>query len=174
MKYAIFAVLLFSLLVLFGCTQGEGNANDFMNKNQQLPLNNFSGDTGGAGLANPASVYCEQQGGELEIQETAAGQVGYCVFDDGRICEEWAFYRNQGDECISPEEMGNSEFCGTSTYGACEDDSECIEGGCSSQVCMSEAEGDAGGVTTCEWSECYNPEPYGLECGCIDGECQWA
>ena len=49
-----------------------------------------------AGLANPASVYCAQQGGKLEIRaDDAEGQVGICVFDDGSECEEWSFYRGE-------------------------------------------------------------------------------
>jgi len=54
------------------------------------------------GLANPASVFCQEQGGQLEIREEEAGQAGYCVFEDGRICEEWALLRD--GECIAPEE----------------------------------------------------------------------
>jgi hypothetical protein len=45
------------------------------------------------GLANPASVFCIEQGGRLEIRNTPAGQVGFCVFPDGREVEEWAFWR---------------------------------------------------------------------------------
>ncbi len=48
-----------------------------------------------AGMANPASVYCEEQGGTLEIRDTVAGQVGYCIFPDGSECEEWAFYNGE-------------------------------------------------------------------------------
>ena len=47
------------------------------------------------GLPNPASVYCEEQGGTLEIREEAAGQYGVCVFDDGSECEEWAYFRGE-------------------------------------------------------------------------------
>jgi putative hemolysin len=47
----------------------------------------------GAGLANPASVHCGEQGGKLEIRTEAGGEVGYCLFDDGSECEEWAFFR---------------------------------------------------------------------------------
>jgi len=50
-------------------------------------------------LANPASVYCEEQGGKLEIRDMDKGQVGICSFDN-RECEEWAYFRG---EC-SPEE----------------------------------------------------------------------
>ena len=45
------------------------------------------------GLANPASEYCVEQGGEVEIVDEADGQVGYCVLPDGRRIEEWEFYR---------------------------------------------------------------------------------
>ena len=47
------------------------------------------------GLPNPASVYCKEQGGELEIRTDSNGsQSGYCVFDDFE-CEEWAFFRGE-------------------------------------------------------------------------------
>jgi putative hemolysin len=44
-------------------------------------------------LANPASKHCVDQGGKLEIRTEAGGEVGYCLFDDGSECEEWAFFR---------------------------------------------------------------------------------
>ena len=48
------------------------------------------------GLPNPASVYCLENGGTLEIREDGTGgQVGYCVFSDGSKCEEWSFYREE-------------------------------------------------------------------------------
>jgi putative hemolysin len=46
-------------------------------------------------LANPASKYCVDQGGRLEIRDEPAGQTGYCIFEDGSECEEWAFYRGE-------------------------------------------------------------------------------
>ncbi|MBG0771877.1 MAG: DUF333 domain-containing protein [Anaerolineaceae bacterium] len=46
-------------------------------------------------LPNPASVYCEEQGGTLDIRDEDGGQVGYCIFADGSECEEWAFYRGE-------------------------------------------------------------------------------
>ncbi len=48
-----------------------------------------------AGMANPASVYCQQQGGKTEIRKEAKGEVGYCVFPDKSECEEWAFQRGE-------------------------------------------------------------------------------
>lgn len=49
-----------------------------------------------SGMANPASVYCTEQSGRVEIRREAAGDVGYCYLPDGRIVEEWAFFRAQG------------------------------------------------------------------------------
>lgn len=46
-----------------------------------------------AALANPASVYCEQQGGHVENDESAAGQRGMCVLPDGTRVDEWELYR---------------------------------------------------------------------------------
>jgi putative hemolysin len=51
-----------------------------------------SADTG---LANPASVKCEQDDGELKILDREEGQVGYCFFTDGSVCEEWAYFRGE-------------------------------------------------------------------------------
>jgi len=48
-------------------------------------------------MPNPASVFCEDQGGRIEIRAGEGGQVGYCVFPDGNECEEWAFFRG---ECV--------------------------------------------------------------------------
>jgi putative hemolysin len=63
----------------------------------------------GAEVANPASVYCEEQGGTVEIVETDDGQVGVCVLDDGRECEEWAYYRGEcvpgADEAMTTVEL---------------------------------------------------------------------
>jgi putative hemolysin len=44
-------------------------------------------------LANPASVYCVDQGGTLEIVQEAEGEVGYCNLPDGTRIDEWEYYR---------------------------------------------------------------------------------
>jgi putative hemolysin len=48
-----------------------------------------------AGIANPASVYCEEQGGTVERIDEDGAEHGVCVFDDGSECDEWAFYRGE-------------------------------------------------------------------------------
>lgn len=45
-------------------------------------------------LANPASQFCIQSGGQLQIDSTAAGQIGICQLPDGREVEEWALFRS--------------------------------------------------------------------------------
>ncbi len=45
------------------------------------------------GMANPASVYCQQVGGKLSIENTPAGQVGMCSLPDGDKVEEWELFK---------------------------------------------------------------------------------
>ena len=71
-----------------------------------------------------------------------------------------------------PEASAKSNFCGTSTFGACRRNSDCCEGGCSAQVCQSKSEPPS--FTICEYRECYNSTTYGLGCKCIQNKCQWA
>ena len=47
-------------------------------------------------MSNPASVYCEQNGNQLEIVTAEDGsQSGVCVFPDGSSCDEWAYFRGE-------------------------------------------------------------------------------
>ena len=54
-----------------------------------------------AEIANPASVYCEENGGTLVLEEGA----WLCMFEDGSYCEEWAYQRW---ECQPGEIMYNT------------------------------------------------------------------
>jgi putative hemolysin len=46
-------------------------------------------------IANPASEYCVENGGTLELVTAQDGsQTGYCNID-GKLCEEWAYMRGQ-------------------------------------------------------------------------------
>ena len=76
-----------------------------MNKEKSNDINNATNNIGGnVGLANPASVYCINQSGSLDMRSDAEGnQYGVCMFDDGSECEEWKFFRKeckQGDSLI--------------------------------------------------------------------------
>lgn len=44
-------------------------------------------------MANPASVYCTEQGGESVIRDTPEGQIGECHLPDGQVVDEWEYYR---------------------------------------------------------------------------------
>ena len=49
--------------------------------------------TSSVGMANPASVYCQQLGGKLDMVESESGTSGYCTLPSGERIEEWALYR---------------------------------------------------------------------------------
>lgn len=48
-----------------------------------------------ASMANPASQYCAELGGRLEIRSEQAGEAGYCHLPDGSVIEEWQLYRGK-------------------------------------------------------------------------------
>lgn len=73
--------------------------------------------------------------------------------------------------CGSPRNTADlGGFCGSATKASCQGDADCVAGGCSGQVCGSATESI---VTTCEWTDCYAAQNYGVKCGCVAGECQW-
>ena len=43
--------------------------------------------------ANPASQNWVRQGGRHEVERGPGGDVGVCLFEDKRQCEEWALLR---------------------------------------------------------------------------------
>jgi putative hemolysin len=47
-------------------------------------------------IANPASVFCIENGGKLEIRaDSDGGQYGVCKFVNGSECEEWKYFRGE-------------------------------------------------------------------------------
>ena len=83
-------IVIFTLIILAmaACTTHQA----------QVPPEPNSTDSPPAGIPNPASVYCEQQGNTLDIQTAKDGsQSGVCIFPDGSTCEEWAYFRG---ECV--------------------------------------------------------------------------
>lgn len=54
------------------------------------------------GMANPASAHCGEIGGRLVIRKDRAGnEYGFCRLPKGRLCEEWALFRD--NKCIGPK-----------------------------------------------------------------------
>jgi len=58
-------------------------------------------------IPNPASAFCKENGGTLEMRQAADGSVaGFCLFSDGSECDEWAYFRGEckvGDSLKSTE-----------------------------------------------------------------------
>ena len=104
MKKAIFTILVF-VLVLSGCSLSRNDDNKIFDQK--------------AGLANPASTFCVEQGGKLEMRNNDAGQYGVCKFDDGSECEEWAFFRL---ECKPGQVTGSTEQVTDNTKQIAKDD----------------------------------------------------
>jgi putative hemolysin len=71
-------VVMILCVVMFGCSK---------------PINDSSSQ-----LANPASVFCEDNGGTLSIVTEKNGQVGICTLSDGSKCDEWEYYRGECGE----------------------------------------------------------------------------
>ena len=73
-------------------------------------------------IANPASEICVEQGGTLDIRKDASGgEVGYCQFDDGSECEEWAFFRG---DCSQGEFSASNQLANPAAIYCSENDGE--------------------------------------------------
>jgi len=66
-------------------------------------------------VANPASIKCEQDGGQDKIlYDQNGGQYGLCMFNDGSVCEEWAYYRG---DCQKGACMRHCDAIGSRSEG---------------------------------------------------------
>ncbi|MCI0503136.1 DUF333 domain-containing protein [Candidatus Micrarchaeota archaeon] len=111
-KSALILALPIFFLLVAGCA-GPGaplsdNATSPPANNSTAPPANNT-----AGIPNPASLFCLERNGTLEMRTAAGGgQYGVCSFANGARCEEWAYYRG---EC-TPEEPN---FCQADSDCAC-------------------------------------------------------
>jgi putative hemolysin len=106
MKYFAVVVLVVAMLIMAACVP--------------LPSAKATPTQSQIGLPNPASKYCVDKGGKLEIRDEAGGQAGYCIFPDGSECDEWAYFRGQCEPgaSTSSANMVNpaSKFCQDQGY----------------------------------------------------------
>jgi putative hemolysin len=87
-------IIALGLIVLTSCAQPSISQPTVASTATARPL---------ANMPNPASVYCEQQGYNLEVRTAADGsQTGYCIFPDGSECDEWAYFRGECGPVGSP------------------------------------------------------------------------
>jgi len=82
---------------------------------------------GGAGLANPASVYCTELGYDLAYDD--ATYTSECSFPDGTKCEEWTFFRGECGQTFSFCEKNGGKLEQRDGVATCvfADGSTCVE-----------------------------------------------
>ena len=104
------AMVLLVLVITFGCVSEDksstGGHTSIRNQTYGLGVNQTAEDSvtyvsspvthviieG----ANPATVYCIENGGGSEITTVSDGsQFGSCILEDASRCEEWAYYRGE-------------------------------------------------------------------------------
>ncbi|MFA6522565.1 MAG: DUF333 domain-containing protein [Patescibacteria group bacterium] len=94
-------------------------------------------------MANPASTNCATLGGNSTNLKSPEGDAGYCVFADGRICEEWALFQTSvcnpptipyasADSCAFACELNES----TPMTGECKWDTEVEDGDVVAGACQ--------------------------------------
>jgi eight-cysteine-cluster-containing protein len=115
------------------------------------------------------------------VCQAPAACVDTLGFDFGP-CDAVLGWSVQGDECVlvsgcsSPFGMFESEAecvsaCPETAPAECASDSDCVQTGCSGQVCAPRPV-----ITTCEWRDeyaCYQ-DPSITTCGCSAGTCGFA
>jgi putative hemolysin len=122
-------------------------------------------------IANPASVFCTENGGKLEIANEEGGQRGICTLKDGTKCDEWAYFRGECPkkcgEC--PQYVAPSpDFCKDGNIILpVEDECGCMgHPGCEQRACTAEAKVCADGTTVgrvlpdCKFAPCPEQEQH--------------
>jgi putative hemolysin len=98
------------LIQLYGVEFENQEPELFWEKNFSIPE-----EIKEAQLPNPASVYCLEQDGKLEIRKDKdENEYGVCVFTDGSECEEWAFFRNEckkGEKNFFCKDLCGDKIC---------------------------------------------------------------
>jgi len=109
-------------------------------------------DNDGDGYIDLADSGCS---GKSDDDETNCGD---------NVCEGLETAANCQADC-------KEEFCGWSTYGRCNSDNQCVQDGCNGEVCRGFKEAPI--ITQCIIEPCTDAVAYGMECGCVNNQCQW-
>lgn len=96
---AFLVILVVAGVVLFNFL-GKNNDNQIQDRTidvEKMEEKREPSEKQQANMPNPASKYCEENGGVLEIvTDNEGSQFGLCKFEN-YSCEEWAYYRNECD-----------------------------------------------------------------------------
>ena len=60
------------------------------------------------GMANPAAVYCVEQGGEVMLNDTTPGGDAICKLPDGRKVGEWEYFNEHHQPEPEPKPAGGA------------------------------------------------------------------
>lgn len=111
-------IIIFLLIIIGIIAFQKGYFDLILQKTNQQDANKQTQETDSkkekVQMANPASVYCKENDGKLEIRKGNGGESGFCIFPDGSECEEWAFFRK---ECFSETERKFNESGRAKAYG---------------------------------------------------------
>ena len=100
----ILFVCLFFLVKIFVPGSSQTTQKDLQESTETITKDNTDGSS--VGMANPASVYCKEQGGSLSIRKDLEGnEYGVCVFEDGSECDEWKYFRKECDKGIPNQDL---------------------------------------------------------------------
>lgn len=89
--FQVFVIFILFALIISSCSTPTPET-----PTETVPAPQDTPSSGEANMPNPASVYCESQGGTVEIRTAEDGsQYGICVFSSGEECDEWAYYRGE-------------------------------------------------------------------------------
>ena len=147
----LFVLLIVVLILFFKFSSLESEMNIKNNT-----LNNSQ-------LANPASVYCIEHNGSLEIRSNDDGsQLGVCVLNETTECEEWTYFR------------GECSYSSFDSSNLCIVDGDCVPASCChSTSCVNKIN-----APNCTGMYCtMDCKPGTLDCGqgscsCINGKCE--
>ena len=90
MKY-VFALVLAAMMIFAGCAASQIRPPQNHTGNNTTVVQPPANNSTGTGIPNPASKFCADSNYKLELR----GSTGVCIFQDGRECEEWAFFRGE-------------------------------------------------------------------------------
>lgn len=90
-----------------------------------------------------------------------------CKTSDGKTFTRQLTQEEQGNLDSSE----NTDYYGSSTFAACEKDSDCIASGCNMEICQGVNEESLSSICLAPAQD--TPTQAGYKCGCSANKCQW-